>query len=90
MLAIAAATVVIGWFFNIDIHSLKLWSSSIIIFLTFAYVYTAPLYFKIGGVFVAIFLIATYVSYLFQWPIGPSFIIGLIVVIFILFTYLAI
>ena len=90
LMVVVVATVIIGWFFNVDLHSMKLWSGALIIFFTFAYIYVAPLYFKIGGIFILIFLVSAYVSYLFQWPFASSLIIGLGVVIFILFTYLCI
>ena len=90
LLAVVVATVFIGWFFDFDLHSRTLWTGGGIIFATFATIYVAPLYFKIASIFLSIFLIAAYISYLFAWPLTASLIIGLAVVVFILFTYLAI
>ena len=90
LVIVTVATVIIGWFFNVDLHSTKLWVGALITFLTAGFIFTAPFYWKIGTIFVSIFVISAYLSYLFQWPFMISLIIGLVIVIFILFTYLVV
>ena len=87
--AIFSATVVIGWFFNIDFKSIYLWLGAGITFLSTALVYIAPLYWKIFSIFASIFIISMFLYYVFGLSVLLSFIFGMAVVIFIVFVYLS-
>lgn len=84
-----SATILIGWFFNIDFQSLYLWSGAIIMFLATALIYIAPLYWKIFSIFASILIITLFLYFVFGLPVLISFLAGMAVVIFIIFVYLS-
>ena len=84
-----SATILIGWFFDLDFQSLYLWSGAIIMFLATALIYIAPLYWKIFSIFASIFIITLFLYIVFGLSVLLSFLAGMAVVIFIIFVYLS-
>ncbi|MBU1018024.1 hypothetical protein KKA33_03275 [Patescibacteria group bacterium] len=89
-LVVFAATMLIGWFFEIGFDSFHLWLGAWIAFLTTVLIYIAPFYWKIFTIFVSIVIISAFLYMVFGWSILLSFLAGMAVVIFIVFAYLSI
>lgn len=88
-IAVLTATILVSWFFNIDIHSIYLWIAAAMAFSSASMIYTAPFYWKIATVFVTIIAVGIFISSLFAWALFPSLLVGMAVVIGILLTYIS-
>lgn len=83
-------TVLVSWFFEIDITSIHLWLGAFVVFLSFYSIYITPIPWKIMVIFVSILAIALYLFFVFGWSIKLSLMVGLLTVIFLVFGYLVI
>ena len=87
---VIAATLVVSWFFEVDIQSRELWVGSFIAFITLSILYSAPFWLKILNVFFSIAAISYFLIIVFGLSVGASVMASMFFEAIMVFMYLTV
>lgn len=87
---VVPGTLLISWYFKINLNSTELWLGSLILFLTIFLFYTTPITGKIITIILTIVATTTYLTVLFEWQFFNSLVVTVATVMFLIFSYFAV